>query len=84
MFWLSLGLFGCSTLMGLKSDKYNNWDIFYNVIGFISIWFLFVFISIPIKEERMLKNKRRKPKFVKYQKNVSRLLLWKSNLPKVN
>ena len=46
---------------------------YYTGIGFLSMLFLFVFISIPMKEERML---TRRPKFKDYQEKVSMLLLW--------
>ncbi len=62
-FWWGLFLFGFS------SDPSYAWTI----IGPIAITLLFLFISIPMMEERSLK---RRPTFKEYQKRVSKLLLW--------
>ncbi|MFW5875460.1 MAG: DUF1295 domain-containing protein [Myxococcota bacterium] len=62
-FWWGLWLFGLSA----------NPDFWWTAVGPLSITVLFVFISIPMMEERMVE---RRPHFSEHQRRVSMLVPW--------
>ncbi|MFX1501239.1 MAG: DUF1295 domain-containing protein [Promethearchaeota archaeon] len=63
LFWWGLYLFGLAA----------NISFYWTIIGAISITILFNTVSIPLMETR---NLERKPSYVNYKKQVSRLIPW--------
>lgn len=61
MFWIGLAIIG---------NAYQ--APFYASVGAILMFFLIVFVSIPMKEERMME---RRPQYAAYKKSVPKLLL---------
>ncbi|MBD3213509.1 MAG: DUF1295 domain-containing protein [Candidatus Lokiarchaeota archaeon] len=54
----------------------SNLDFWWTIIGPIGITVLFIFVSIPLMDERNLK---RRPQYKEYMKKTSKLIPWKKN-----
>jgi steroid 5-alpha reductase family enzyme len=66
LFWFGLYLFGLAA----------GFEFWWTGVGALSIWAMFVFITIDMMEKRQLQNK---PHYAQYAQRVSRWLFW---LPK--